>query len=176
MRNLKRGKATAAVPAGAVRQHWSLIILSGFCLVAGGVLGGVGVVGLFSDVDTNSNAMPMGAAIASVVSGLGVVAVGVWAWAYYRFSYVAIEPTQVVQRTASKRIKRIPYREIVEVEEIIVHNSRQVKITGSDGTVIQTDSDGLDILAIRRKAPRHGRPGKTSSESKDRRRSRQQRK
>lgn len=149
---MSRGDRHEQIPPGAVRQHWSLLILAVFCLAAGVFMAALGVVELLPSEEIETLEMPVGAAIATIVVGGALLAVAIWAWRYYRFNYIAVTPTEIVQRTAANTVRRIPYRDIKRVEEFKVHHSRQVRITAKDGTTITADSEGLDILEIRKRA------------------------
>lgn len=73
----------------------------------------------------------------------------IWAVRYFKNSFVVLLPTEIMQRTASKRIKKIPYNTVVHIEEFQVRWSPVVRITGTDGTVIRADALQLDVAALR---------------------------
>lgn len=152
---MNKSKHRNALPQGAIRQQKGLSVAAGFAMFLGALLALAGVGSLLPNQAPTAAPTSLGQGIAFIVLGAGMLAFGIWAMLYYRNNYIVLLPMEIMQRTASRRIKRIPYSSVVNIEEFVIRWSPAVRITGIDGTVIRADALKLDVAGIKAEVARY---------------------
>lgn len=152
---MSRSRKDNAVPPGAIRQPKALAAGAWCALIFGALLALAGIGGFLPNQSATAAPTSVGQGIGFLTLGLALLILGIFAFRYYKNNYIVLLPTEIVQCTASKRIKRLQYKSVLHIEESSTLWGPVVWITGVDGTTIRIDITKIDVAGLKREVARH---------------------